>query len=148
MPTYTAIEPPRIYPTFRYRDPARMIDWLENAFGFRLRVKYGEGDAVEHAELALGSSMIMLGQARDDAYGAMVGSPGENGGKSIYIAVDDADALYARAKAAGAEILEEPTDKDYGSRDFICRDPEGNVWCFGTYWPKAHEKPAHEAAAT
>ena len=130
-------EAPRLYPTFRYKNPARMIEWLETAFGFETRVRYGDGDEVQHAELRFGSSMIMLGQARDDAYGALVGGPGDNGGKSLYVAVDDADALYARAKAAGAEIVEELNDKDYGSRDFICRDPEGNVWCFGSYWPKA-----------
>ncbi|BCH24395.1 VOC family protein [Mesorhizobium sp. L-8-3] len=130
-------EAPRIFPTFRYRDPARMIDWLVEAFGFTLRVRYGEGDDVHHAELAFGSSMIMVGHTREDEYGAIVGLPGENGGKSVYIAVNDADALYARAKAAGAKIEQELNDKDYGSRDFICRDPEGNVWSFGTYWPKA-----------
>jgi uncharacterized glyoxalase superfamily protein PhnB len=134
-------EAPRIYPTFRYRDAARMIDWLQQAFGFALRVKYGEGDDVHHAELSLGSSIIMLGQVRDDAYGAMVGGPGDNAGKSIYVAVDDTDALYARAKAAGARIEKEPYDTDYGSRDFMCRDPEGNIWSFGTYWPKVGEKP-------
>ncbi|TWH01151.1 putative glyoxalase superfamily protein PhnB [Mesorhizobium sp. J18] len=134
-------EAPRIYPTFRYRDPARMIDWLSKAFGFKLRVKYGEDDRIDHAELALGSSMIMLGQVRDDGYGAIVGGPGENGGKSVYLAVEDIDAVYASAKAAGAEILTEPYDTDYGSRDFMCRDPEGNIWSFGTYWPKAGEKP-------
>jgi uncharacterized glyoxalase superfamily protein PhnB len=114
-----------------------MIDWLCEAFGFTVRVRYGEGDEVHHAELALGSSMIMLGQVRDDAYGQMVGAAGSPGGKSVYVAVDDTDAAFARAKAAGARILEEPVDRDYGSRDFICADPEGNVWSFGTYWPKA-----------
>ncbi|TIU04001.1 MAG: glyoxalase, partial [Mesorhizobium sp.] len=82
---------------------------------------------------------IMLGTARDDKFGQMIGAPGPGGGRSIYVAVDDADAAYARAKKAGAEILEELTDRDYGSREFICRDPEGNVWSFGTYWPKATE---------
>lgn len=134
-----AIEPPRIYPTFRYRDAARMADWLVDAFGFHVHARHMEGDRLVHAQLALGSAMIMLGQSRDDAYGAMVGAPGENGGKSVYIALADPDALFARAKAAGAEILQGLTERDYGSRDFICRDPEGNVWCFGTYWPKAHE---------
>jgi len=134
------IAPPCIYPTFRYRDADTMIAWLQQAFGFDVHVKYMDGDKVAHAQLALGASMIMLGEARDDAYGKMVGAPGENGGKSVYIAVPDTDAACRRAQAAGAEILEEPTDRDYGSRDFICRDPQGNVWCFGTYWPKAHEK--------
>jgi uncharacterized glyoxalase superfamily protein PhnB len=141
MANGTTVEPQRIYPTFRYRDPARMINWLCDAFGFSVHVRYGEGDVVHHAELALGSSMIMLGQVRDDEYGAIVGGPGDNGGKSVYVAIDDTDALIKRAKSAGAEILKELYDTDYGSRDFMCRDPEGNVWTFGTYWPKASEKP-------
>jgi uncharacterized glyoxalase superfamily protein PhnB len=130
---------PCIYPTFRYRDAETMIGWLQNAFGFAVRAKHMDGDRVAHAELTLGSSMIMLGEARDDGYGAMVGTAGAGGGKSVYVAVPDADAAFARAKAAGAEILEGLTNRDYGSREFICRDPQGNVWCFGTYWPKATE---------
>ena len=58
----------------------------------------------------------------------MVGEAGSGGGKSIYIAVDDADAAYARARKAGATIIQELITRDYGSREFICRDPEGNVW--------------------
>ena len=61
-------------------------------------------------------------------------------GQAVYIAVDDTDAMHDRARDAGAEIVMPPTDTDYGSRDFVCRDPEGYLWCFGTYWPKAHEK--------
>ena len=137
----TSNEAPRLYPALRYENAAKMIDWLGEAFGFRVRARYGEGDVVHHAELVFGSSMIMLGTVRDDDYGRMVGEPGSGGGKSIYIAVDDADAAYERAKAAGAKIEEEPVDRDYGSREFICRDPEGNIWAFGTYWPKA-SKPA------
>jgi uncharacterized glyoxalase superfamily protein PhnB len=136
-----SIEAPRIYPTFRYRDANKMLDWLVEAFGFEVHVKYMQDDQVGHAELKLGSSMIMLGSVQDDAYGNMVGAPGDNSGKSIYVAVANPDALFARARAAGAKILEEPTDRHYGSRDFICADPEGNVWSFGTYWPKADETP-------
>jgi uncharacterized glyoxalase superfamily protein PhnB len=51
--------------------------------------------------------------------------------------LSDVDAHYERAKAAGAEIVMEPTDQDYGSRDYAARDTEGNVWCFGTYRPGA-----------
>ncbi len=136
---FPVTQAPRIYPTLRYHDAAAMIDWLQQAFGFTLHARYGEGDVVDHAQLALGSSMIMIGSARDDGFCKLVGSPGPGGGKAIYIAVDDADAAYARARAAGAKIEEEPVDRDYGSREFICRDPEGNVWAFGTYWPKASE---------
>ena len=51
--------------------------------------------------------------------------------------VDDPDAHYQRAKAAGAEIVRELEDQDYGSRDYSARDPEGNLWSFGTYNPAA-----------
>ena len=132
-------EAPRLYPALRYKNAGKMIDWLCAAFGFEVRARYGEGDIVHHAELVFGSSMIMLGIVRSDDYGKMVGEPGSGGGKSIYVAVDDADAAHARAKKAGATIIQELTDRDYGSREFICRDPEGNVWSFGTYWPKAGE---------
>jgi uncharacterized glyoxalase superfamily protein PhnB len=130
-------EAPCIYPTFRYRDAAHMIDWLCTAFGFTVQARYGDGDDIHHAQLVLGSSMIMLGNVRDDAYGKMVGGPGTHGGKSVYVAVSDSDAVFAGAKAAGATILEGLTNRDYGSRDFQCADPEGNIWTFGTYWPKA-----------
>ena len=140
MPSFTAIEPPRIYPTFRFKDAEQMIAWLEQSFGFSVRAKYMTDGKVGHAELALGSSIIMCGEDRDDGYGTVVGNSSAQGGKSLYIAVDDADAMFQRASAAGAVIEQGLTDRDYGSREFICRDPEGNVWCFGTYWPKAHEK--------
>jgi uncharacterized glyoxalase superfamily protein PhnB len=57
-------------------------------------------------------------------------------GASVYVAVADTDALYERAKAAGAEIVRELHDTDYGSRDFAAKDPEGNLWSFGTYRPE------------
>jgi uncharacterized glyoxalase superfamily protein PhnB len=49
------------------------------------------------------------------------------------VVTDEPDALFARARAAGAEAISEPSDTDYGSRDFAVRDPEGNRWSFGTY---------------
>jgi uncharacterized glyoxalase superfamily protein PhnB len=141
------VEPSRIYPALRYRDAPAMIGWLCKAFGFAERVVYpGPDGTIAHAELSLGSAMIMLGSARDDKFGAMVGAPlgpdadsVKGNGQAIYVAIEDPDRLFSRAKAAGAKILMDLTDTDYGSRDFICRDPEGYVWCFGTYWPKAHE---------
>ena len=56
---------------------------------------------------------------------------------SVYVVVDDADAHFARAKAAGAQIVREPVTQDYGGRDYTCKDPEGHVWTFGTYDPMA-----------
>lgn len=74
----------------------------------------------------------------------MVGGPGQDGGKSVYVAVDDLDALYERVKASGVTIEQEPVQRDYGGREFICRDPEGNVWCFGGYWPMLVSTPCQE----
>ncbi len=70
-----------------------MIDWLEKAFGFAVHAKYMDGDKVAHAQMTFGSSMIMLGSVRDDQYGAMVGAPGHNAGKSVYVAVKNTDAV-------------------------------------------------------
>jgi uncharacterized glyoxalase superfamily protein PhnB len=58
-----------------------------------------------------------------------------SGPSTIYVVVDDPDAHHDRARAAGAEIVRELTDQDYGSREYAARDPAGNVWSFGTYMP-------------
>ncbi|GIL02905.1 MAG: hypothetical protein BroJett030_28040 [Alphaproteobacteria bacterium] len=135
-----ATEAPRLYPTLRCNDAEAMIAWLKDVLGFtELAVYRGDG-VVHHAELALGSSILMLSQHRDDEYGRMAGGMEAKRTDSIYVAVDDADALFARVKASGVKIEREPHDTDYGSRDFLCRDPEGNLWAFGTYWPKVGER--------
>lgn len=132
-------EAPRIFATFRYKNPEAVVEWLCDTVGFSLRVRYPETGEIAHAELAFGSSIIMLGTVRDDDYGAMVGGPGDNAGKSLYVAVEDVDALFERVSASSVTIEQGLVDRDYGSREFICRDPEGNVWSFGTYWPKAED---------
>ena len=124
---------PCVYPAFRCRNAPATIDWL-GTFGFTVQARHGEGDRVDHAELALGTSMVMLGSVRDDDYGALVGPPGPGGG-AFYVAVPDPDALHARAVAAGVDVVDPPSDRDYGSREFIARDPDGRVWSFGTYRP-------------
>lgn len=129
---------PCIFPCFRCADAAVMIDWLVDVFGFRVDAKFVSGDGVvEHAQLALGPSLVMLGDARSEEYGRMLGTAGDAGGKSIYIAVGDVDAVYGRALAAGTSIESPPGNRAYGSREFVCRDPEGNVWSIGSYWPSA-----------
>jgi len=130
-----------IIPTMRYHDAAAAVEWLCRAFGFeKSLVVAGENDTVVHAELTFGNGMIMLGQARDDEYGKLVKLPRDLGGagsQSPYIIVEDADAHYARAVAAGAQIVIEIKDEDYGGRGYSCRDPEGHTWNFGTYDPWA-----------
>ena len=120
-----------IYACLRYRDCPAAIDFLTNAFGFERVVVHEEGGVVQHGELRLGDSMVMVGSDRpnDDVHGNRVGLGW------TYIGIDGTDALFERAKAAGAEIVREPFDTDYGSRDFMVRDPEGNMWMLGTYDP-------------
>jgi uncharacterized glyoxalase superfamily protein PhnB len=128
-----------VIPAMRCRDAPAAIEWLCQAFGFEKHlVVLGENGDIAHAQLTFGNGMIMLGSARDDAFGRWIKPPQEVGGagtQSAYIIVDDADAHYARAKAAGAEIVMEVADQDYGGRLYCCRDPEGHLWSFGTYDP-------------
>ncbi len=120
-----------MWPTLRATDARALIRFLVDAFGFEEVVVHGDGDRVEHAQLAwpLGGG-IMLGSDRGDGDDAWPLRPGTFG---CYVVADDIDALHERAAKAGAEILEGPSDTDYGSRDFRARDPEGNLWSFGTY---------------
>ncbi|MFG3596848.1 VOC family protein [Bradyrhizobium sp. RDI18] len=134
-------EAPRLYPTMRCRDAEAMIRWLKEVVGFTERAVYRNGGTIHHAELAFGPSILMLGQSREDEYGKLVGDIGGRRTDALYVAVDDPDALYAKVKAAGGKIEMELRDTDYGSRDFACRDPEGNLWSFGTYRPRADERP-------
>ena len=121
-----------VIPTYHYRDAPAAIDFLERAFGFeRGHVYSGENGQIVHAELRHGDGWIMLGSANDTGLSTPPGSG------SAYVVVEDPDALHARAVQAGAEIIRAPFDTDYGSRDFSARDPEGNVWNFGTYAPAA-----------
>lgn len=127
-----------IIPTLRYEDAPKMIDWLCNAFGFarHLVVEDGAG-GIAHAQLTRDKAMIMLGSARDDEFGALQSTARALGGisQSAYIIVDDVDAVCEQARDAGAEIAMEPKDEDYGGRVFSCRDPENQLWNFGTYNP-------------
>ena len=116
-----------IHPILVYRDPKAAIDFLCRAFGFeRQLVVDGDDGGVAHAELRLGDGIVMLATASD----AMPA-----GAHRVYVSVDDADAHHARAAAEGAEVTEPPADRDYGSREYGVRDPEGGVWWFGTYVP-------------
>jgi uncharacterized glyoxalase superfamily protein PhnB len=127
-----------VIPALQYQDAPAAIDFLCRAFGFTKNAVYeGEGGSIAHAQLTLGNGMVMLGSAKDTDYGKLLVRPRDAGGvtMSVYVIVDDADAHFARAKAAGAEITREPVTQDYGGRDYTCKDPEGNVWTFGTYDP-------------
>jgi uncharacterized glyoxalase superfamily protein PhnB len=128
-----------IIPTLRYNNAPSAIEWLCKAFGFEKHlVVPGDNGTIEHAQLVFGNGMIMLGSVRDDAFGKLQKSPtalrGVNS-QSAYIIVDDADEHYVRAVAAGAKVVYDIRDQDYGGRGYSCLDLEGNLWNFGTYDP-------------
>ena len=130
----------RLYPCFRYHDAQAALDWWTRAIGLTLMVRHDDAEGrITHAELASGPSILMLGAVRDDSFGAQVGAPAPGpaaqGGKCLYLAVADVAAVFARVQASGVPILSPLTDKDYGSREFLCEDTEGNLISVGTYAP-------------
>ena len=129
---------PNLFPALRYRDADAALAFLTSTFGFAEKDVYrGEDGSVAHAELRLGAGIIMLGQYSDRGW--LGGEPPNPlaGTISIYAVVPDPDAHHARARETGATIVRELEDMPYGSREYSARDPEGNLWSFGTYDPYA-----------
>lgn len=138
---------PAIIPCLWYRDAPAAIDFLCTAFGFQRHAVHADdrnASLVHHAQLVRDGQMIMLG-----SYGAESDSefkrkvrarhPDEADGntQSVYIVLDDVDGHAAQARAAGARIVMEPCDQDYGGRNYTALDPEGYAWSFGSYDPWA-----------
>jgi uncharacterized glyoxalase superfamily protein PhnB len=129
-------EKPNIFPFLRYQNAPAALAWLATAFGFEEQlVVPGPDGTIAHAQMRLGAGVVMLGSARDDDLGMK--SPRELPGvnQGVYVYVKDVDAHFARAKAAGAEIVRTLADTDHGSREYCARDLEGHLWSFGTYLP-------------
>jgi uncharacterized glyoxalase superfamily protein PhnB len=127
----TQTPPPQVWPSLRAADARALIRFLVDVFGFEETAVYGDGDRVEHAQLSWpAGGGIMLGSAdrgADDSWSLRPGSSG------AYVVTDDVDAVYRRVVEAGAEITRPLQDTDYGNHEFAARDPEGNLWSFGTY---------------
>ena len=126
----------------RYNDARAAIDWLCDAFGFtRHLVVEDDLGGIAHAQLQFGNGMIMLGSARNDEFGQLqrpLSSPSDSVTQSPYIIVSGIDAHYLRAVGAGATIVVDIKDEDYGGRVYSCRDPQGQLWNFGDYDPWRH----------
>ena len=117
-----------------------MIEWLVRTFGFEKKAVYlGTNSVVMHAELTFGNGMIMIGSVTNGTpHSALLKQPDEIGRaetQTPYLIVTDCDAVYAKAKAEGAEIVIDIEEKDYGGKGFTCRDPEGHIWSIGAYNP-------------
>jgi len=128
-----------IFPILRYNEARMAIDWLCSAFGFEQIFSVPQsGQYVRHAQLKLGTNLIMVGSVRPDDG---IASPTTLGASTQMLAVyiDDPDAHFRRALAAGAKILYPPTDTDFGSREYHALDLEGHPWTFGTYRPQVGE---------
>ncbi|WP_328891429.1 VOC family protein [Streptomyces sp. NBC_00316] len=125
---------PTICPTILYDDAKAAIRILTEGLGFTEEaVHEGENGVVLHAELSCGNGRVMLGsRGREGIFAKAMAGAGPSG---VYVVVDEVDAHHARAVEHGVEILLPPTDQDYGSREYMARDAEGNVWSFGTYAP-------------
>jgi uncharacterized glyoxalase superfamily protein PhnB len=125
-----ATEPaPQISPYLLYRDVRRALEFLTKAFGFE---QFGEtlerpDGTLGHAAMKFGDGVVMMG-----CPGPSYRNPKQLGAvtNNVYVVVDDAERHFARAKAAGAEIIEELTITPYGARRYGAVDPEGHQWYF------------------
>jgi uncharacterized glyoxalase superfamily protein PhnB len=134
----TQTRTPVFYPGLQYRDADAAMKWLEDVLGCERREDHRDEEGnVVHAELVFRGAIVMLGSA---GVGREPFRSLPAGGGLIYCALDEVDSLYERVREAGGEIALQLTDTDYGSRDFTVRDPEGNLWAFGTYRPQVGEE--------
>lgn len=129
-----------------YRDPRAALAWLQQAFGFKPGMVVSDHDGnLVHAEMHFGDGYLMLGGEWAD----FVASPASGGGKNtqmLHVQLQDGiDAHCERARAAGAEIHQEPTDQFYGDRTYRARDPEGHVWTFGQKVRQVTREEAEQA---
>ena len=132
----------RFSPSLAYREPRAMIVWLCSAYGFELKLLVQSDDGkVEHSELSYGEGLIMVSQEDGGApprFGVPMRSPHSVAGantQNIMVFVDNVDAHCAQARTAGARIVAEPSDHDYGDeywtdRSYGAVDPEGHLWWF------------------
>ena len=118
-----------ITPYLLYEDCDAALAFLQRMFGFeeKLRSIAPDGKTVWHAEMTLGDAIIFMGDPGEQYRNPR--KAGETTGFYVYLD-DDVDGHYERAKAAGAEITEEPTDQEYGDRRYSAKDPEGHHWYF------------------
>ena len=125
-----------VIPTLYYRDANAAIVWLERAFGFATLMNVpGPEGTVAHAELRVGDGIVMLGSAGNfGASKSPLDLTGVNQG--VYVIVDDVRAHYHRATAAGARVIHDYEEKDYGGAGYSCADFEGHEWSFGSYVPE------------
>jgi len=117
-----------LLPHVNYRNLGEAMTWLSKAFGFEEHYRYGDGPS--GGQMWAGKGATQVRQARDGQK-----SPGQlgYGTQSSTLIVDDVDAHYARSKAAGARILEEPHETEYGEYQYAAEDLDGHHWLFSRH---------------
>jgi uncharacterized glyoxalase superfamily protein PhnB len=115
-----------------YRDPKAALKWLEAAFGFEtvMVITDAEGN-LGHSQMKFGDGTLMIGNEWTADHKSPVSIQGKNTQTVHVHLTEDIDKHCARAKAAGAEIIQDPDTQFYGDRTYRARDPEGHIWTFG-----------------
>jgi uncharacterized glyoxalase superfamily protein PhnB len=129
-----------------YRDPWKGLDFLERAFGFeRTMVLSDREGKLVHSELRIGDSTLMLGTE----WAEFIASPASVGGKNtqaMHVQLPAGlDEHCERARAAGAVIVQPPTEQFYGDRTYRARDPEGHLWTFAQHVRDVSQAEAEQA---
>ena len=112
-----------VIPVLIYPDVRAAVSWLGEAFGFVERVRIGED---HRSQLSFGDGAVIIGDVRNERRPPRAGEVTH----SVMVRVDDVDAHCERARAHGARILMEPTDFEYGERQYAAEDPAGHHWTF------------------
>jgi uncharacterized glyoxalase superfamily protein PhnB len=112
-----------VIPVLIYPDVREAVEWLGTAFGFVERVRIGED---HRSQLTVGDGAVIVGDVRHDRRPPRAGEVTH----SVMVRVDDVNSHCERARAAGAQIVMEPTDFEYGERQYTAEDPAGHQWTF------------------
>ena len=112
-----------VVPVLIYPDVREAVDWLGAAFGFAERLRIGER---HRSQLSVGEGAVIVADVRHERQPPRQGEVTH----SVLVRVEDADAHCARARAHGAQIVMEPTDFEYGERQYEAEDPAGHRWTF------------------
>ena len=112
-----------VIPVLICPDVRAAVSWLSEAFGFVERVRIGED---HRSQLSFGDGAVIIGDVRNERRPPRAGEVTH----SVMVRVDDVDAHCERGRAHGARILMEPTDFEYGERQYTAEDPAGHHWTF------------------
>jgi len=128
-----------MFPSLKYVNAPEAIEWLCKVLGFEKKlVVPGPDNTIAHAQLTLGTGMVMLGSMDNNEYGKYIKPPQLLDGintQTSYIYIKNINAHYAKAKSAGANIIIDLREEEYGGKLYLCKDPEGYLWSIGSYDP-------------